>query len=202
MNSELILFDFGGVLAPEGFQLGILILSRMFSKTYKEMYEIVGYEAGLRSGYTAGKTGESVFWKTLSENLGIKDDLASLRYVFLDNFQPRKDMLELVSELKDTYRLGIFSDQTNWIYELDEKYDFFRYFDCRFISYDLGFTKHDSEFYRIPSEKTGIDPASILVVDDKPRVVDNCIKAGMLGYLFTSVSACREYLAGMKTAIT
>ena len=58
MDIELLLFDFGGVLAPEGFQLGILKLAQEFNVSFEEMYRIAGYKAGLESGYTAGKVGE------------------------------------------------------------------------------------------------------------------------------------------------
>ncbi|MFH1414813.1 MAG: hypothetical protein ABIH89_01845 [Elusimicrobiota bacterium] len=198
MDIKLILFDFGGVIAPEGFQLGILKLSMEFGRPFEEMYRIAGYKAALESGYTAGKTGEDEYWKIVAGALDLDKDLSSYNYVYLDNFQPRTEMIELFKKIHHTYKLGIFSDQTNWIYDIDNMYPFMDHFDYKFISYDLGFTKHDDEFYRIPAVSTGIDPARILVIDDKQRVIDNCIKAGMNGYLFTSIEGCREYISALK----
>jgi putative hydrolase of the HAD superfamily len=194
---ELILFDYGGVLAPEGFQLGILKLAQEFNKSFEEMYQIAGYQAGLETGYTSGKITEKDYWKSVEEKVGIKKDLMPYRDVFQDNFQPRKDMLGLVKELRKRYKTGIFSDQTNWLHELNEKYDFFKYFDHIFISYDLGCTKHDDEFYRIPPRLTKIEPSKILVVDDKPRVVKRIIGSGMKAYRFISVDSCVQYLTGL-----
>lgn len=195
---ELILFDFGGVLASEGFQMGILKLAWKFNRSYSEMYDIAGYKAGLESGFRAGKITEKEYWQIVAKHLGVEEDLSQYKYVFLDNFTPRVGMIELVDKLRLDYKVGIFSDQTNWIYEIDKKYDFFKHFDYKFISYDLGYTKHDDEFYRIPSKETGIQPQKIIIVDDNSRVVKKAKKLGLNSYEFTSIQACKEYLSNLK----
>ncbi len=191
---KLILFDFGGVIAPEGFQLGIVKLAQEFGKTFEEMYHIAGHLAAFESGYSSGKADEREYWNFIASYIGTEEDLMKYRYVFLDNFQPRREMIELISRASKKIQLGIFSDQTNWIYELDEKYGFFKYFKYLIISYDVGCTKHDEGFYRIPAQRTGISPEEILVIDDKERVVSECRKKSMRGYRFTSVKDCTEYI--------
>jgi putative hydrolase of the HAD superfamily len=198
MEIKLILFDFGGVIASEGFQMGILKLAWKFKLPYRDMYKIAGYKAGLESGYKAGKIKEKDYWKIVAMELGVEEDLSRYNYVFLDNFTPRTAMIELVRKLRADYKVGIFSDQTNWIYDIDKKYDFFKYFDYKFISYKLGYTKHDDEFYRIPSKETGIKPEKILIVDDNPRVIDKAAEFGLNSYEFTSIKACKEYLSRLK----
>jgi HAD superfamily hydrolase (TIGR01509 family) len=192
-NVKMVLFDYGGVIAPEGFQLGILKLAHIFDRPFEEMYEIAGYLSGLDNGYTAGKTTEDNYWRSIAEILGVPDDLEKYRYVYLDNFQPRAGMVELIETI-DNYQLGIFSDQTNWIYELDKLHDFMRYFNYLCISCDKGYTKHDQNFYDIPAKETGIPAAKILLIDDKIRVIENARRHGIQGYHFTSVEACRSYL--------
>lgn len=186
---KLLLFDFGGVIAPEGFQLGVLKLAFKYGRNFKEMYELAGYQAGLLFGYTTGKRTENEYWEELARLLGRSgEDISEDRWLILDNFQPRKRMLELIRQLHtDGIEMGIFSDQTNWIYEVDKEIPFLYNFKYTFISCDLGFSKHDEQFYGIPSEKTGIKPGDITVIDDKERVVTNCRKAGMKAFLFTTV---------------
>ncbi len=196
-NIKMVLFDYGGVIAPEGFQLGILKLAQIFGKTFDEMYDIAGYRSGLDNGYTAGKSDEDQYWKSIAEILGVPDDLKKYRYLYLDNFQPRSGMIEIIKSIDD-YLIGIFSDQTNWIYEVDKIYDFMRYFNYLCISYDKGYTKHDLKFYDIPSKETGIPAENILIIDDKPRVIKNARNHGMKGYCFTSVEACTAYLKELK----
>ncbi|MFC2091864.1 HAD-IA family hydrolase [Elusimicrobiota bacterium] len=200
MELKLILFDYGGVIAPEGFQLGILNLSLKFGISYSRMYNIAGYEASLKSGFTAGKIDESRYWEILADLLQTKEDLSDLKYLFLDNFQPRALMIDLIKDLKNYFKTGIFSDQTNWIYELDSKYDFFKYFDYKFISYDQGFTKHDDEFFSIPLRHTGMDPEQILIIDDKQRVVEKAKQFGYKTYHFTAIESCISFLETISPA--
>jgi HAD superfamily hydrolase (TIGR01509 family) len=79
-------------------------------------------------------------------------------------------------------------------------YKIFRYFDYLFISYDLGYTKYDNEFYKIPSRETGISPEKILVVDDKKRVVEKAEGFGMKGYHFTSMDECVNFMQNLKSS--
>jgi len=69
----------------------------------------------------------------IAKELGAGEDLFECRSFMLDNFVPRKEVIDTVIKLKDKFIWGVFSDQTNWIYE-----------------YDSGYTKYDDEFYRIP----------------------------------------------------
>ena len=197
MNIKLLLLDFGGVIAPEGFQLGILQLAMKYGIPFREMYRICSRTAGLESGYTAGKISEGEYWNIVARELGTDDDMSVYRDIFLDNFQPRHEMLKVVDGMREHMKTGIFSDQTNWIHELDDIYSFFRYFDYRCISFDVGFTKYDTEFYRIPSGDTGIEPENILLIDDKKRVIDMAESAGMNGYQFTSINKCRDFLISL-----
>jgi len=169
---KVILLDFGGVISPEGFQLGILKLSEIYKKSYNEMYEIVGRKALVRSGYIMGKGSEKDFWEVVAKELGVDENLMDCRGLMLDNFIPRKEVIDTVIKLKDKFKWGIFSDQTNWIYEVDKKYNFLQHFDYKFISYDRGYTKYDDEFYRILYKEIKLPAKNILIVDDKQRVLD------------------------------
>ncbi|MBN1898277.1 MAG: HAD-IA family hydrolase [Spirochaetes bacterium] len=197
MNIQLFLFDYGGVIAPEGFQLGILKLSEMFSKSYKKMYDIAAREAAFESGYSAGKRNEEYYWNLIAKRLELDRDLYPLRYLYLDNFQPRSEMIQIIQNLSRRHRLGIFSDQTNWIFELNQKYDFFKYFQHKFISYDRGYTKRDEEFYKLPLEETKLTADRILIIDDKKRVLNMASKLGFQTYHFTSINSFREFITDL-----
>lgn len=195
---KLLLFDFGGVIAPEGFQLGILKLAFKFNISFKQMYEIAGYKGGLESGYTAGKISEREYWDIVARALNTDEDLMKYRYLFIDNFPPRIDMMELIKTLREEFKVAIFSDQTNWLYDIDKIYGFMSRFDYCFVSYDLGYTKYDDEFYMIPTDTTSIKPENMLLFDDKKRVIDKASGFGIKGHVFTSVDDCKEYLDKLK----
>jgi HAD superfamily hydrolase (TIGR01509 family) len=191
---KVILLDFGGVISTEGFQLGILKLSKIYDKSYDEMYEIVGKKALVKSGYIRGKGTEKEFWKAITKELDIDKNLMDCRSLILDNLAPRKEIMDIVIELKDKFKWGIFSDQTNWIYEVDKTYNFLRYFDYKFISYDLGYTKYDDEFYKIPYQGIKLPAKNILIVDDKQRVLDKAEEFGYKTFRFDSIQGFLDFI--------
>lgn len=191
---RVVLLDFGGVISAEGFQLGILKLSKIYDKSYDEMYEIVVRNVLVKSGYINGTGTEKEFWKEIAKELNTDKNLMDCRNLILDNFVPRKEIIDTVIELKDKFKWGIFSDQTNWIYEVDEKYDFLKYFDYKFISYDIGYTKHNDEFYRMPYEEIKIPAGNILIVDDKQRVLDKAKEFGYKTFRFDSVQGFLDFI--------
>ncbi len=191
---KVILLDFGGVISPEGFRLGVLHLSKIYGKGYDEMHEIVAVKALRRSGYIRGKGPEEKFWQEIAKELDIDENLMGCRSLMLDNFVPRKEVMDVVIELKDKFKWGIFSDQTNWIYEVDEKYNFLQHFDYKFISYDRGYTKYDDEFYRIPYQGIKLPAENILIVDDKQRVLDRAKEFGYKAFRFDSIRSFLDFI--------
>ncbi len=191
---KVILLDFGGVISPEGFQLSVLHLSKIYGKDYDEMHEIVAVKALRRSGYLGGKSSEKEFWKVVAKELNINEDIMGCRSLMLDNFVPRKEIIDTVRKFKNKFKWGIFSDQTNWIYEVDEKYDFLTYFDYKFISYDLGYTKYDDEFYRIPYKEIKLPAKNILIVDDKQKVLDRAKDFGYHTFRFDSIQGFLDFI--------
>jgi HAD superfamily hydrolase (TIGR01509 family) len=195
---KVILLDFGGVISPEGFRLGVLHLSKFYGKEYDTMHEIVAVKALRKSGYLSGKSSEKEFWKVIANELNVNENLMGRRDLILDNFVPRKEIINIVIELKDKYKWGIFSDQTNWIYEVDEKYDFLKYFDYKFISYDLGYTKYDDEFYRIPYKEIKLSAENILIVDDKQEVLDRAKEFGYHTFRFNSIKGFLNFISQIQ----
>lgn len=191
---KVILLDFGGVISPEGFRLGVLHLSKIYGKDYDEMHEIVTVKALRKSGYLGGKSSEKEFWKVVAKELNVNENLTKYRNLILDNFVPRKEIIDTVIELKDKFKWGIFSDQTNWIHEVAEKYDFLKYFNYKFISYDLSYTKYDDEFYRIPYKEIKLPAENILIVDDKQEVLDRAKEFGYHTFRFDSIQGFLDFI--------
>jgi len=158
------------------------------------MHEIAATKALKKSGYLAGKSPENKFWEIIAKELDVNEQIMEYRYLILDNFVPRKEIIDTVIELKDKFKWGIFSDQTNWIYEVDEKYNFLQHFDYKFISYDRGYTKYDDEFYRIPYQGIKLPAENILIVDDKQRVLDRAKEFGYKAFRFDSIRSFLDFI--------
>ena len=114
-----VLFDFGGVLAEEGFGHGLEALAREQQLQVGDMVR-QGMQAVYDSGFVLGRGSEADFWSLLRRRTGLRGDDAQLTRRILAGFMPRQWMLDLAAELKSRgYITGILSDQTDWLDRLD-----------------------------------------------------------------------------------
>ena len=91
-----------------------------------------------------------------------------------------------MQRLKDAgIRVGILSDQTDWLDELDERDHFFKYFDFVFNSYHLGKSKMDPSHFSDTVSRLGSPPEKLLFVDDNAPHCQRARDAGMYAILFT-----------------
>jgi len=163
---ELILFDFGGVLAEEGFRNGLLSIAQK-NGLDPEQFIKTAFDITFGGGYVRGHADETTFWKTLKEQTAIKGSNKSLRAEILSRFALRPWMLAHIKNLKNnSIQRAILSDQTNWLDELEAQHDFFKLFDRIFNSYHMGKCKRaDSVFDHVLNEM-GTTPEHTLFVDD------------------------------------
>jgi len=194
-------FDYGGVLAEEGFVAGLNAmadregLDRDF--VFQSAREII-----LSTGYLTGQGSEDAFWDQFKEVTGIKGSPDVLRQEILSRFQLRPWMLELMRKL---HALGvgrmILSDQVNWLDELEARDDFFRYFDRVYSSYHLGKSKNDASLFDDLLEWTGVQPHRTVFVDDHPPHVQRAISRGINGIYYTGREDFLSRLAGFCPGI-
>ncbi|HYA14948.1 MAG TPA: HAD family phosphatase [Syntrophales bacterium] len=175
---EAVLFDFGGVLAEEGFRKGIEAIARL-NNLDEESFVRIANSAIHACGYVLGKASERAYWEVLRETTGIRGDDLLLRDEILSRFILREWMLDVVKKLRDVHiRVGILSDQTNWLDELNTRYDFFKWFDYVFNSYHMGKSKKDSTHFEDIVHMLGIEAQKVLFIDDSQG---NCERAAQKG---------------------
>ena len=142
-----VLFDFGGVLADEGFRNGLAAIGRM-SGLVEEDVILKGHELVLRTGYVTGRAGEGHWWDTLRGEAHVRGTDEALRLEILERFTLRPWMLGLVEQLRNRgFTVGILSDQTNWLDELDGRFGFYGRFDYIFNSFHMGKSKNDATHF-------------------------------------------------------
>ena len=192
---EAVLFDFGGVLAEEGFRNGLLSIAR-HNGLEPEPFARTGFELVFKVGYVVGRSDESTFWQALREQTGIRDADEKLRKEILSHFRLRVWMIELVKKLKQrNVRLGILSDQTNWLDELDDAHKFFQYFDHVFNSYHMGKSKKDSSLYDDVLGFLKIQASQALFVDDHEGNIERAKQKGLHTILYSDRESFRSDLA-------
>jgi putative hydrolase of the HAD superfamily len=181
---KVILFDYGGVLAEEGFREGLMAIARsngLSPQVFFEMATAAVYE----SGYVVGRADEQSYWDVLRQRSGIRQSEAYLRKEILDRFILRPWMLEIVSGLRQSgYFVGILSDQTQWLDELDDRDHFFAEFNVVFNSYHLGRGKKDPQVFDEVAERLGVLPSEILFIDDNDGHIERAKSRGLQTILF------------------
>jgi FMN phosphatase YigB (HAD superfamily) len=178
MHIHDVLFDFGGVIAEEGFREGLRAIA-IKNHRDEDVFMNVAQETIHASGYLIGKVPESTFWEMLRKETGIKGDDADFRDQCLSRFLVRDWMLALVRKLNDhDIRTGILSDQTDWLDRLNAEYDFFRYFRHVFNSYYMGNTKKNPDYFDAVVRILNVLPQDVLFIDDDSG---NCERAKQKG---------------------
>lgn len=181
MDIDAVLFDFGGVIAEEGFKQGLAAIARAHGLDEKIFIE-VAYDTIYATGYVLGKVPESTFWNALRQKTGIKGTDAVLRNEIFSRFIVRDWMIDLVRSLKaDGVKVGILSDQTDMLDALDRKYDFFRLFDYVFNSYHMGKSKRDQSLFDDIVHALNTEPERVLFIDDDAGNVERAKKKGWKG---------------------
>lgn len=176
---EAILFDFGGVLAEEGFRNGLRTIA-VRNGLDPEVLTRRGFDAVHEGGYVTGHAAEDDFWRALRDGAVLREDDAALREIILAHFKLRPWMMAIIKGLKDRgVRLAILSDQTDWLEELDRRHDFFRWFDRVFNSFRMGKSKRDPTLFDDVLGILGIAGDRTLFVDDHPGNIERAAGRGL-----------------------
>jgi len=181
---DVVLFDFGGVIAEEGFKQGLTAVAGA-SGVDEGAFVQAAFDIIYSTGYVLGKAPESEFWDALRRETGVRGDDAFLRNEIFSRFILRDYMIDLVNKLRaGGIKVGILSDQTDLLEELDRKYDFFRLFDYVFSSYHLGKGKRDPSLFDDVARTLSARPDRILFIDDDPGHVDRARQKGWKAMLY------------------
>jgi FMN phosphatase YigB (HAD superfamily) len=181
---KVVFFDFGGVLADEGFRDGLHTIAGMNGIDPEMFFEKVR-DLIHSTGYLTGKHNEAFFWDMLRDGTGIKMSDSEMRNLILGRFIIRKWMMEIINELrKNQIRLAILSDQTNWLDELEERDHFFHKFEKVFNSYHLGKSKKDRSLFSDVLGDMNVDPGNALFIDDTAEHIERAASLGINTILY------------------
>jgi putative hydrolase of the HAD superfamily len=163
---DAVIFDFGGVLAEEGFFEGFKAIAARHGMDAGGLAE-TAVDVIRRGGYVEGRATEAQFWEELRARTGLGESDEALRRELLSRFVPRGFMFTRVDKLRAAgYKVAILSDQTNWLDELDAAHGVFAHFDLVLNSYRLGKTKKDPTLFDDILAALGVAPDRALFIDD------------------------------------
>jgi putative hydrolase of the HAD superfamily len=181
---ELVLFDFGGVIAEEGFREGLCAIARD-NGLEPEAFYCQAAELIQSSGYLTGRASEQAFWQEVRTRCKISGSDKALRAEILSRFRVREWMLAVATRIRQAgLRIALLSDQTNWLDELEAALHFFRYFDQVFNSFHLHKSKHDPTIFTEVLSGMGIDPRRALFIDDTAGHLERARQQGLQTILY------------------
>ena len=182
-----VLFDFGGVIAEEGFREGLTAIGkknsldpeRFFAEVDRLIYD---------TGYLTGMTDEATFWDAVRVKTGITGSDKALRGEILTRFSLRPVMLAHADRLRAAgLKVAMLSDQTNWLEEIDRKTPLFGHFDMVFNSFRLHISKRDVSIFRNVCVALGVRTDETLFVDDNIGHIKRAESEGLQTLHFTTI---------------
>ncbi len=174
-----ILFDFGGVLAEEGFREGLRAIAKRNGLDPEDFYRISS-DLVYQTGYITGRCDEHFYWNALREKTGVKGEDQEFKDEILKRFKLRPKIMAAVGEIKSSgFIVALLSDQTNWLDELDQRTPFRHHFDYVFNSFHVGKTKRNSSIFRDICNLLGVRPEEALFVDDNLENVERARSQGI-----------------------
>jgi putative hydrolase of the HAD superfamily len=183
-----VLFDFGGVLAEEGFYQGLLAIAGKQERDPGEFFKTVDaliYE----TGYLVGAVDEAEFWNAVRAATGITGSDPELRQEIISRFILRPGMLSLADDLRARgLVVAMLSDQTDWLEEIDRGTGLFLHFDSVFNSFRLHKSKRDASVFTDVCTALGVNTAETLFVDDNEGHIKRAESQGLRTIHFTGVA--------------
>jgi putative hydrolase of the HAD superfamily len=188
---DVVLFDFGGVLAEEGWREGFRAIAEANGLNSEAALQIAA-DTVYETGYILGKGSEESFWNAIREKTGIRGDYSSLKQEIFSRFILREEMIDLVKRLKSkNLTVGILSDQVDILDKLNDRFDFFKWFDHVFNSYHMGKGKRDASLFDDIAGLLKTPPDRILFIDDDPRNVERARQKGWKAIFYTDAESFR-----------
>lgn len=195
---KTVFFDYGGVLADEGFFQGLGKVAREHGVD-PEAFFARAVEIIYADGYVYGRSSEQAWWAALTEEFNLTTAWQDMRQELLDGFRLRPWMLELVDRLRERgAQVAILSDQTNWLDELDARDNLFLRFDGVFNSYHHGLSKREYDFFHLALKEMAARPEESLFIDDSTAHVGRARELGLRAHCY---EAREPFLAWLEEQI-
>ncbi len=181
-----VLFDFGGVIADEGFHDGLLEIGRRNGLDPEAFFETVA-RIIQDCGYLTGKAAEPAFWDAVRRATGIREGDDELRGEILGRFVIRPGMLDLADRIRHGgTAVALLSDQTDWLEGIDQATGLYGHFDAVFNSFRTGKSKHDASVFTDVCSVLAVAPPEALFVDDNAGHVERARTRSLRAIRFTT----------------
>jgi len=191
---QAILFDFGGVLAEEGFEEGLKAIGKQKGVDPESFFHTAS-EIIHESHYVTGLSDEKTYWSSVRRQTGVTGTDREFREEIIKRFALRPTMIaHAIAFSRRGLTIGILSDQTDWLDEIDKRTPFYGHFDYVFNSYKMNKSKRDPSVFRDVCSIMGRIPSEVLFVDDNKGNIERATREGLKTIHFRSIKGFEEQM--------
>ena len=150
---KVVAFDFGGVIYTYNHD----VLMKNIAKELKKPLNAVtdAWKVKIKQ-YEKWKISESEFWIALLKKLKIHHDTKILHQIVINHFKPIHESLKILADLQKKVTIGLISNQTSWIEDLEKIYKFKKSFDILVVSKDIALRKPNKSIFNHFIRKTKV----------------------------------------------
>lgn len=178
-----LLFDFYGVFQPDPYKQWLS----------QNNLKRVGVYKDISTQLDIGQLSQDDFLTRLEDESGV-----SIKYNdFYREDNLNNDLIELVKQLKKTYRIGLLSNASSTLRQKLIHNDLVTLFDYILISSEIGYAKPDRNVYSLALEKIKSEPEEIVFIDDNSKYTKAASESGMDVCVFKDTISFREQLVVM-----
>ncbi|QAR32813.1 HAD family phosphatase [Geovibrio thiophilus] len=193
MKVSTVIFDFGGVIAEEGWAKGVRIIAAKCGHEPESFFELC-VQAIHDTGFCLGKVDEYGYWTHVKTLINLPMSATELKNEILPRFVVRPYVIEMAENLGRKYRTAILSDQTHWLDELNERDGFFKSFQHVFNSYHDGNSKQSPSYFTETCNKLNIFPQEAVFIDDNKGNIARALGVGMNAVLYETFEQTADEL--------
>jgi epoxide hydrolase-like predicted phosphatase len=180
-----VVFDLDGVYFEHGTERFIEKLRTTYHLSPDAVKEVYLRSSQMQQYKRGEITGEE-FWSYAIETWGISTTAEELLQFLADSYTQNPKVVELVHQLrKKGIKTAVCTNNfPERIAVLDKKFNFKKDFDVFITSYEEGVLKPQAQIFKIMAQRLGIEPAHIIMSDDKPENVEALQKLGFQSFLY------------------
>lgn len=184
--SRVLLLDVMGTLVADPFYVEV---PAYFGSSLEELLRLKHPRSWL--DFEEGRSDEGTFLENFFADRRVFDH-AGLKAAMFSSYRFLPGILSLLEELRDRgVAMHLCSNYTAWYRAIEERLALSRYAPWTFVSCEWGIRKPDQSVYRRLIRQLGVDPSTMLFVDDAEANCAAARQAGMNAHRFRSAAALR-----------
>ena len=181
---KVLLFDLNNVICSEGFRRGVEAMEHFYNLPKKYVYDIV-HDNSFWPDFTVGKISESEYLKRCEQQAQGKFEVEKYLKFVHDNFIIYEDVVGLIKELKNNFKIGVVSNSaTAWFDFALKKAGLDQFVDIRGASGSLHIRKENPKFYEEVLKMAGVNGEEVIHIDDRADRLEVTHQLGIKTIIF------------------